>query len=130
MKKDTSIQMLHLSKRSYNVLKKFNIITIQDLLTISKEDIKNFRGIGEKSIQEISSKIEILKDYNFDDIDISEVNVENLSKNKYFLNKYGIKYQDIFIEDLGISEKSIDFLKSLNIEYYSELLTKTEKEFE
>lgn len=109
MKKDTSIQILHLSKRSYNVLKKFNIITIQDLLTISKEDIKNFRGIGEKSIQEILSKIEILKDYNFDDIDISEVNVENLSKNKYFLNKYGIKYQDIFIEDLGISEKSIDF---------------------
>ena len=130
MKKDTSIQILHLSKRSYNVLKKFNIITIQDLLTISKEDIKNFRGIGEKSIQEILSKIEILKDYNFDDIDISEVNVENLSKNKYFLNKYGIKYQDIFIEDLGISEKSIDFLKSLNIECYSELLTKTEKEFE
>ena len=83
MKKDTSIQILHLSKRSYNVLKKFNIITIQDLLTISKEDIKNFRGIGEKSIQEILSKIEILKDYNFDDIDISEVNVENLSKNKY-----------------------------------------------
>ncbi len=105
MKKDTSIQILHLSKRSYNVLKKFNIITIQDLLTISEEDIKNFRGIGEKSIQEILSKIEILKDYNFDDIDISEVNVENLSKNKYFLNKYGVKYQDIFIEDLGISEK-------------------------
>ena len=130
MKKDTSIQILHLSKRSYNILKKFNIITIQDLLTISAEDIKSFRGIGEKSIQEILSKIDILKDYNFDDIDIPNIDTEILTKNKYFLNKYGVKYQDIFIEDLGISKKSMDFLKSLNIECYSELLTKTEKEFE
>ena len=34
MKKDTSIQILQLSKRSYNVLEKFNIITVQDLLTV------------------------------------------------------------------------------------------------
>ena len=128
MKKDITIQILHLSKRSYNVLKKFNIVTIQDLLTISEEYIKNFRGIGEKSIKEILSKIEILKDYNFDDINISEVNVENPSKNKFFVNKYGVKYQDIFIENLGVSEKSIDFLKSINVDYYSELLMKTEEE--
>ena len=128
MKKDISIQILHLSKRSYNVLKKFNIVTIQDLLTISEEYIKNFRGIGEKSIKEILSKIEILKDYNFDDINISEVNVENPSKNKFFVNKYGVKYQDIFTENLGVSEKSIDFLKSINVDYYSELLMKTEEE--
>lgn len=57
MKKDTSIQTLHLSKRSYNVLKKFKINTIQDLLTTSIEDIKGFRGLGDKSIQEILSKI-------------------------------------------------------------------------
>ena len=79
MKKDTSIQALQLSKRSYNVLKKLNIITIQDLLTLSVEDIKKFRGIGEKSFQEILSKIEILKDYNFDNIDIPEINIESLS---------------------------------------------------
>lgn len=130
MKKDTSIQTLHLSKRSYNVLKKFHITTVQDLLSIPVKNIKSFRGIGEKSIQEILSKIEVLKDYNFDDIDILKENIQNLTENKYFLNKYGIKYQDIFIEDLGISEKSIDFLKNLNIKYYSELLSKTKEEFE
>ena len=94
MKKDTPIQILQLSKRSYNVLEKFNIITVQDLLTVSIEDIKNFKGIGKKSIQEILSKIELLKDYNFDNIDIS-------------------------IEDLGLSEEekiskeSVDFLKKV-----------------
>ena len=102
MKKDTSIQTLHLSKRSYNVLKKFNVTTIQDLLSIPIKNIKNFHGLGEKSIQEILSKIEILKDYNFDNIDTSEIDIENLNGNKYFLNKYGEKYQDIPIESLGI----------------------------
>ena len=130
MKKDTSIQTLHLSKRSYNVLKKFNVTTIQDLLSIPIKNIKNFHGLGEKSIQEILSKIEILKDYNFDNIDTSEIDIENLNGNKYFLNKYGEKYQDIPIESLGISEKSINFLKKLNIGYYSELLSKTDEELE
>ena len=130
MKKDTSIQTLHLSKRSYNVLKRFNITTVQDLLSIPVKNIKSFRGLGEKSIQEILSKIEILKDYNFDNIDTSEIDIENLNENKYFSNKYGEKYQDIPIENLGISEKSINFLKKLNIEYYSELLSKTDEELE
>ena len=91
MKKDTPIQILQLSKRSYNVLEKFNIITVQDLLTVSVEDIKNFKGIGKKSIQEILSKIEMLKDHNFDNIDISEIEMK-ISKDKYFINKFGEKY--------------------------------------
>ena len=94
MKKDTSIQILQLSKRSYNVLEKFNIITVQDLLTVSVEDIKNLKGIGKKSIQEILSKIELLKDHNFDNIDISEIEMK-ISKDKYFTNKFGEKYKDI-----------------------------------
>ena len=129
MKKDTPIQILQLSKRSYNVLEKFNIITVQDLLTVSVEDIKNFKGIGKKSIQEILSKIELLKDHNFDNIDISEIEMK-ISKDKYFTNKFGEKYKDIPIEDLGLSEESKNFLKELGIEYYSELLTKSDEEFE
>ena len=129
MKKDTPIQILQLSKRSYNVLEKFNIITVQDLLTVSVEDIKNFKGIGKKSIQEILSKIEMLKDHNFDNIDISEIEMK-ISKDKYFINKFGEKYKDIPIEDLGLSEESKNFLKELGIEYYSELLTKSDEEFE
>lgn len=118
MKKDTPIQILQLSKRSYNVLEKFNIITVQDLLTVSVEDIKNFKGIGKKSIQEILSKIEMLKDHNFDNIDISEIEMK-ISKDKYFTNKFGEKYKDIPIEDLGLSEEekiskeSVDFLKKV-----------------
>ena len=69
MEKETSIQMLHLSKRSYNALQKFKINTIQDLLSISIEDIRKLQGIGAKSIQEILSKIELLKDFNLDNID-------------------------------------------------------------
>ena len=128
MKKDTSIQILHLSKRSYNVLKKFKINTIQDLLTTSIEDIKGFRGLGDKSIQEILSKIEYLKENNLEDIVICDENIKYLTKDKYFINKFGEKYKDIDIENLGISEKSIKFLKSLNIIYYSDFLIKIEKE--
>lgn len=128
MKKDTSIQILHLSKRSYNVLKKFKINTIQDLLTTSIEDIKGFRGLGDKSIQEILSKIEYLKENNLEDIVICDENIKYLTKDRYFINKFGEKYKDIDIENLGISEKSIKFLKSLNIIYYSDFLIKIEKE--
>ena len=50
-------------------------------------------------------------------------------KSKFkFINKFGEKYKDIDIENLGISEKSIKFLKSLNIIYYSDFLIKIEKE--
>ena len=127
MKKDTSIQTLHLSKRSYNVLKKIKIKTIQDLLAISIEDIKGFRGLGDKSVKEILSKIEFLKESNLEDIVISDENKKKSSEDRYFINKLGEKYQDIPIENLGISEKSINFLKNFNIEYYSEVLTKIEE---
>jgi hypothetical protein len=120
MKKDISIQILHLSKRSYNALKRLNINTVQELLVFSIENIKKVRGLGNKSIQEILSKIELLKNYNFEDI------VDH-SQGKFFINKLGEKYQDIIIENLGISEKSIKFLKKFNIEYYSEILTKIEE---
>lgn len=40
MKKDISIQILHLSKRSYNALKSLNINTVQELLVFSIENIK------------------------------------------------------------------------------------------
>lgn len=127
MEKDTSIQTLHLSKRSYNVLKKFKIKTIQDLLATSIEDIKGFRGLGDKSVKEILSKIEFLKESNLEDIVISDENKKKSSEDRYFINKLGEKYQDIPVENLGISEKSINFLKNFSIEYYSEVLTKIEE---
>ncbi|ATV68789.1 RNA polymerase subunit sigma [Fusobacterium pseudoperiodonticum] len=127
MEKDTSIQTLHLSKRSYNVLKKFKIKTIQDLLATSIEDIKGFRGLGDKSVKEILSKIEFLKESNLEDIVISDENIKKISEDRYFINELGEKYNDIPIEYLGISEKSIKFLKNFNIEYYSEILTKIEE---
>ena len=130
MEKETSIQMLHLSKRSYNALQKFKINTIQDLLSISIEDIRKLQGIGAKSIQEILSKIELLKDFNLDNIDTFNIKVVNLFQDKYYINEFGEKFKDICIEELEISEKSKNFLKGLNIDYYSELLIRNEKGFE
>lgn len=63
-----------------------------------------------------------------EDIVICDENIKYLTKDKYFINKFGEKYKDIDIENLGISEKSIKFLKSLNIIYYSDFLIKIEKE--
>lgn len=49
------IEILQLSKRSYNALKRSGINTVQELL--EKEDVIQLRGVGAVSTQEISEKI-------------------------------------------------------------------------
>jgi DNA-directed RNA polymerase subunit alpha len=60
----TSIDELNLSVRSYNCLKRTGIQTIQDLISYSKEDIKNIKNMGLKSYKEIFKVVE-QKGYSF-----------------------------------------------------------------
>jgi len=41
-----NIFVLNSETNIFQNIKLFNIITVQDLLTVSVEDIKNFKGIG------------------------------------------------------------------------------------
>lgn len=52
------IQDLDLSIRSFNALKRANYTTVQQLETLTSDDLKNIKNLGEKSINEIIEKLE------------------------------------------------------------------------
>jgi len=54
---EQGIQFFDFSVRSYNILKRNGCHTLGDLLKLSLEDIKGFRHMGQKSINEISDKL-------------------------------------------------------------------------
>lgn len=54
---ETSVEKLDLSARSFNILKKARINSLQDLLHKSKKDLLKFRGMGKASSDEIISKL-------------------------------------------------------------------------
>ena len=60
---DTRIEELGLTVRSYNCLKKVDLNTIGDLITLTKEDLKKVKNLGNKSVKEI---IEKMKEYGYD----------------------------------------------------------------
>ena len=57
------IDVLDLSVRASNCLKRANIYTLGDLVERTEEDLSKIRNLGKKSVDEI---IEKLKDYGFD----------------------------------------------------------------
>ncbi len=57
---DARIEELDFSVRTYNCLKKANILTIQDLVQLSEADLLNIRNFGRKSLQEVKEKLESL----------------------------------------------------------------------
>ena len=59
--KETPIEALNLSARSYNALKKLNINTVSELSSFSYDDLKIIRNLGEKSVREIIEKVSNFK---------------------------------------------------------------------
>jgi DNA-directed RNA polymerase subunit alpha len=57
---DARIEELDFSVRTYNCLKKANILTIQDLVQLSEADLLNIRNFGKKSLMEVKEKLESL----------------------------------------------------------------------
>jgi len=60
------IENLNLSLRAYNGLKRAGIHTIEELLNAPVEYIFSIRGLGEKSVEEIYSR---LKEVHIDETD-------------------------------------------------------------
>lgn len=54
------IEDLNLSVRSYNSLKRAGIHSVEDLVMRTEEDMIKLRNLGEKSLNEVRSKIQIL----------------------------------------------------------------------
>jgi len=57
---DARIEELDFSVRTYNCLKKANILTIGDLLQISESDLMQIRNFGKKSLTEVKEKLSSL----------------------------------------------------------------------
>ena len=55
---DTSIDVLELSTRTYNALKRSNIMTIGQLLLLNENKLGSVRNLGEKSIDEIRQQLQ------------------------------------------------------------------------
>jgi DNA-directed RNA polymerase subunit alpha len=56
----TAIDDLNLSVRSYNCLKKSAILTVQDLLGNTRNDLEHIKNLGKKSFREILNKLRSL----------------------------------------------------------------------
>lgn len=56
-----TIECLNLSKRPYRSLKKAGIYSMENLLKLSKRELLNIKGLGEKSLEEIYNSIQIFK---------------------------------------------------------------------
>ena len=54
---DMSIEELDLSVRSYNCLKRANILTVQELTQKTEEDMMKVRNLGKKSLKEVREKL-------------------------------------------------------------------------
>ncbi len=54
---DARIEELDFSVRTYNCLKKANVLTIGELVTLSEADLMNIRNFGKKSLNEVKEKL-------------------------------------------------------------------------
>jgi DNA-directed RNA polymerase subunit alpha len=54
---DARIEELDFSVRTYNCLKKANILTVGELAQISEADLMNIRNLGRKSLTEVKEKL-------------------------------------------------------------------------
>ena len=57
---DARIEELDFSVRTYNCLKKANILTIGELVQYSETDLMNIRNFGKKSLMEVKEKLAML----------------------------------------------------------------------
>ncbi len=113
------LQHLNFSRRTYNALKRAGIESFQELITYPQNELLKIKNLGQKSLNEIISFIDEV--HNGKQIICSSISTQQL---KIFLGLDGKKYNDILLEDLNLSVRAYNCLKSANINYYSDLIFK------
>ena len=119
-----SINELNLSARSCNALNRANILTIGALKEVSEADLREIKNLGTKSIHEILEKKAEIEHY-FGSFEGESPAHEIVPS---FLGDDEITYQDIAIEQLGLSNRAYNCLKREGISFLSELLPLTYEE--
>lgn len=126
------IEILGLSVRSNNALKRAGVFTIDKLVKLTQDDLYNIRNMGKKSVEEILDVISRINSGELDVLSISSANsnqVINLplcdddylvahAHNTKTLTPNSISYyqeymtvDDVSVDDMGFSVRSINALK-------------------
>ena len=133
--KETPIEALNLSARSYNALKKLNINTVSELSSFSYDDLKIIRNLGEKSVREIIEKVSNFKLTGDTEESYAVDEEENLVAPEYevadgrILNKNSGEFvEDVWVDELGFSVRLTNALWKANITCLSQIISLTKKE--
>lgn len=140
----TSIELLGLSGRSYNALRRMGIKTISDVMRYSEEELCKMPHIGKTIVAEVMQKLgEYLGKDGFsskaqtmgaksleeeNNISSKEINkILYLPEYKEQLLQY-VKVNDYAIEEMGLSTCPKNRLKNSGCQYLSDFIFKTEDE--
>ncbi len=105
-----------LSLRATNILKRYKINTVYELLTTNINDIRNFRNLGGKIFNEIYDLIKSFGDYEeFQSDDYNENNEYDLEKKEFNDNKlHPIDYRVLELKIGNISSLSCSTIEKMN----------------
>lgn len=124
--KNESIDVLDLSTRAYNCLKRNNINTIFDLVRYPKGNFFYIKNLGQKTLDEILACIENIIN---DDIDMICGAVKSEEELKIAVHPNGQKYQDVLINKLELSIRAINFLQQSGYKWLSEIISLDYQDF-
>lgn len=121
-----SIGKLGLSTRSYNALRQADVHTVGNLLDYPKDDIGSIKNMGAKSVDEIISILEKLESAE-NGYHVKEEPEESADVQvQTFMGADGQTYEDISIEEIGLSNRAYHCLKHAGIDFASQLLQKSD----
>lgn len=129
------IEKLNFSVRTYNCLKNNNINTVKELLEVSEDELRVFRNLGAKSLEEIKSIVLKLTSGNFvfeamgyinnnteyTILDMIADGDKKISKILFYDENEGFS-DDIKIKDMKLSVRSLNGLNLSGYEYGSQLV--------
>lgn len=128
------LEDLGLSNRSHNALFRSGVRTAEDLLQYDEESLYQIRSLGKKSIEEILTKIEELKDLQEgkiedvveddpEDAALPSTAVELLQKPAFYdaLQQF-VRVNDIPVEQFPLTQAKISGLKKLGYDFLSDVI--------
>jgi DNA-directed RNA polymerase alpha subunit len=111
------IEKMDLPTRAYNVLQRADINTVGKLLDFPREALWDLKNIGAKSVTEICEAIENTTINPFEVNDSIPDDLPTVT----FIGIDGNMYNDIPIEDLGLTKRPYNCLKGAGVNYFSQL---------
>jgi len=119
IKKDqqTPLEILDLSVRSYNCLRRAGIDTVEKLIKISEKELFEVRNLGRNGFEEVVKKIKEIKEHQQTPLEILDLSVKSSAQ----LIEMGINTVEKFLK---ISSEQLIKIKTIDINCYEEIINK------